>query len=137
MATLKKCIPATREYLGRRRRAILRWRINMRSAKDVFDDIYTTNQWGGKRGEIYSGPGSRGEMARQYVDTITGFIARHGVKSVVDIGCGDFYVGGQLLERAPWPISYIGLDSAKSVIEANRARFAGKRVMFRWTDARK
>jgi SAM-dependent methyltransferase len=116
------------------REAIVRWRTNMRSPKSVFEDVYARNQWGGKPGEIYSGLGSRGEMATQYVSTVSSFIVQHGVKSVVDIGCGDFYVGNQLLERSLWPLSYIGLDSAKSVINANRARFARKGVVFRWAD---
>jgi SAM-dependent methyltransferase len=116
------------------REAIVRWRTNIQSPKGVFEDVYARNQWGGKSGEIYSGPGSRGEMARQYVNTVCNFIVEHEVKSIVDIGCGDFYVGNQLLARAPWPLSYVGLDCAKNVIDANRARFISEGVVFRWTD---
>jgi hypothetical protein len=114
--------------------AIVRSLTNMRSPKTVFENLYVRNQWGGKPGEIYSGPGSRGEMARHYVNTVSNFIVQHEVKSIVDIGCGDFYVGNELLEGAPWPLSYVGLDCAKSVIDANKARFARKGVVFRWTD---
>lgn len=116
------------------RETIVRCRINMRSPKTVFEDIYRHNQWGGKSGEIYSGLGSRGQMATEYVDIVSSFILQRGVKSIVDVGCGDFYISNKLLERAPWPLSYVGLDSAKSVIDANRACFARKGVVFRWTD---
>ena len=119
------------------RNAFTRFVVEMRSTKGVFDDIYRSNQWGGERGAIYSGPGSRGEMAKLYIDAVGAFVMQNGVKSIVDIGCGDFYIASQILDRVGGDISYVGLDAAKAVIESNNARFARDRVVFHWADAAK
>jgi len=38
---------------------------------DVFTDIYTSNKWGGSKGDYCSGPGTTDqEVSRAYIDTI-------------------------------------------------------------------
>lgn len=66
-----------------------------------------------------SGPGSAGINARFKADTLNRFVRAHGVRDVIEFGCGD----GQQLELAKYP-RYIGLDVAKTSVAMCRARFA-------------
>ena len=112
-ATLSKKI---RHYINR-----------LRSPKDVFSDIYDRNRWGGERGEMYSGSGSRGEAAVQYANSVMDFILSNNIKSVVDLGCGDFFIGQQIAEVVE---SYIGIDVVPSLIELNNKKFCSDNVSF-------
>ena len=65
-----------------------------------------------------SGAGSYGEFAEFKAEVVNAFVAEHGVRSVIEFGCGD---GNQLaLGRYP---SYVGLDVSPSVVERCRKRF--------------
>ena len=67
-----------------------------------------------------SGPGSFGRLAEFKAETLNGFVARMGVQSVIEFGCGD----GAQLALAEYP-PYVGIDVAESSISACRQRFAG------------
>lgn len=68
----------------------------------------------------HSGVGSFGEIARYKADFINSFVEREGIRTVVELGCGD---GNQLaLYRFP---SYVGLDVSATAIALCKARFAG------------
>src|ERR1700679_759358 len=80
----------------------LRWRMNLqknteRSSAEVFSEIYRTQSWAPhlklSPGALYSGPGSDEELGRPYAAEIVKYIHTHGIKTVVDLGCGDFRVG--------------------------------------------
>ena len=71
-----------------------------------------------RRGET-SGPGSAGVNARFKAETLNRFVQDHGVRDVIEFGCGD----GQQLALARYP-EYIGLDVAQASIEMCRTRFA-------------
>jgi SAM-dependent methyltransferase len=102
-------------------------RPEQRSAAEIFSEIYRRNMWGGKAGTFYSGPGSDAEFARQFSDVANTLIAERGIKSVVDLGCGDFRVGGQI---ASAEISYTGVDVVDALIERNRQLFARAGIKF-------
>jgi len=96
-----------------------------RPTEDVFTEIYTANTWGGEAGEFCSGGGTADPViVGRYVETIGQEAARRGFAGgvFVDIGCGDFRVGLQLL---PLCGRYIGIDIVKSMIEHNRRQFGG------------
>lgn len=69
-------------------------------AERVFGTIYNRGLWGGT-----SGVGSEPAEARPYVQIINGLIDLCGVRSVVDLGCGD----GRIAERIQVQ-SYTGID---------------------------
>ena len=96
-----------------------RSRFSVMSTADVFDEIYRKKLWGGDS-ELCSGSGSRGAAARQYVGAVTTFINDHPVDSILDIGCGDFYIGKAITERLGQRVSYIGVDVSPYVISYNR-----------------
>ncbi|MFO7595959.1 MAG: glycosyltransferase [Desulfocurvibacter africanus] len=66
-----------------------------------------------------SGAGSYGRLAAFKADTLNAFVAEHGIRSVVELGCGD----GSQLALAEYP-DYTGLDIAPAAVEQCRQRFA-------------
>ena len=67
-----------------------------------------------------SGAGSYGRLAEFKAETLNAFVARNGIRSVIEFGCGD----GAQLSLATYP-QYVGVDVAKSSVAACRRRFAG------------
>lgn len=88
----------------------------------AFENIYTTDEWG-----CGSGQGSLPEYTRGYAAYLERFIRDHGVRSVVDVGCGDW----QFSRYIDWgSATYHGLDVVGSVIERNQQEFAREGVEF-------
>jgi len=61
------------------------------SIEEAFDTIYKRGLWG--KG---SGIGSYGLWAENYVEFLKKFISHEGIRSITDIGCGDFNIGSQI-----------------------------------------
>ena len=88
--------------------------------------MYSKNRWGGDKGEIFSGLGSRGSMAERSAQISADIIANLNARTIVDIGCGDFAVSSRILEllkQKGIQVSYVGVDIARTVVERNRERF--------------
>lgn len=66
-----------------------------------------------------SGSGSFGRLAEFKADVLNGFIADHGVASVLELGCGD----GNQIALGQYP-RYVGLDVAPTAIDQCIKRFA-------------
>jgi SAM-dependent methyltransferase len=138
---IRRLVPASAWRRGSeaKRRAIEAFRAR-RSLRRKFTDIYHSDVWrepGKDRLRFYSGRGSDDEFTSQYVKLVSEFIRQHGVKRVLDIGCGDFRVGNQLVTLHP-DISYIGADIVKPLIRHNSEVFSGLRnVKFLCLDASK
>lgn len=66
-----------------------------------------------------SGGGSYGRLAEFKADFLNRLVAEHGVRSVVEWGCGD----GNQLSLARYP-SYRGLDVSRTAVALCRRRFA-------------
>jgi len=98
-----------------------------KSAEEVFTRIYERNEWGGVPGEYFSGPGSIDETVSIYVETIKKFIENKRITQVVDLGCGDFRIGSQLLFPG---MKYIGVDIVQPLIEHNQMLFGNTDVTF-------
>lgn len=96
------------------------------SHKDIFNDIYRTRHWGNG-----SGPGSSVKNTTRYRWFIQNFLISNNIKSVVDIGCGDW----QFSRHIDWKgVHYLGLD-VSDVVLANTKNFAGEGIEFREIDA--
>lgn len=86
---------------------------------DVFGCVYTSGAWG-RAQEFFSGPGSHdSQLVTPYVTSLISWLADHGDRVVVDLGCGDFNVGRQLLNHC----TYIGCDCVPPLIQYNQRRF--------------
>lgn len=79
----------------------------------VFDHIYTHNLW--NQG---SGLGSTEANTRPYREFLHNFLRANAVRSVVDLGCGDW----QFSQLIDWKgIDYTGIDVSKVVLENTKA----------------
>jgi 2-polyprenyl-3-methyl-5-hydroxy-6-metoxy-1,4-benzoquinol methylase len=79
-----------------------------------------------------SGVGSYGVLAQFKADVLNGFVARTGVQTVIELGCGD---AAQLaLSRYP---SYVGVDVSPTAVARCRAQMEGDETkrFFTLTDA--
>ena len=91
---------------------------------DVFDQIYNENVWGDGKG---SGIGSDPDAVRPYTAFLQQFLEDNHIKSIVDLGCGDWQFSKELNLKG---IHYHGIDVAKSVIESNQKTYSSPTVKF-------
>jgi hypothetical protein len=103
-----------------------------KSPGEIFTAIYRKKLWGGHFSlGACSGSGSRDPtVVAPYVDAVRKSLLDLGHPSVVDIGCGDFYVGSQLIDCCA---RYIACDVVDFVIAQNRRKYP--QVDFRVLDA--
>ena len=97
------------------------------AAEAVFARIYSKNEWQG------SGPGSLPEATSEYRYFLETFIRANRVRSVVDVGCGDW----QFSRYVPWDgVHYLGVDVVQEVVQRNVERFGSDSIRFARCDAR-
>jgi SAM-dependent methyltransferase len=107
------------------------------STEDIFTEIYRQRKWGAsEKGEdFHSGLGTtQSKHVEAYISAVKMLANQKGFSGgkFVDIGCGDFQIGSQLV---PFSGSYIGLDVVKSLIDRNKRLFGSKDVIFQYADA--
>ena len=89
----------------------------------AFEAIYKNDAWG-----LGSGPGSRPSNTIEYRAFVEHFIEANGVRSVTDLGCGDW----QFSALMDWScVIYTGFDVVESLIMTNRARHARPNIAFK------
>ncbi len=129
---VKSRTPWAIRRLSRRLKRELEWARNRSlPLQAVFETIYAENAWGGEQGSFYSGPGSDGLAADIYVAEVKRFIATHGVRSVVDLGCGDFRVAHKIVHQG---LSYVGVDLVQHLVDANTEQFGAGNIRFECRD---
>ncbi len=95
-------------------------------AREVFQRIYEVAHWEGG-----SGQGSRPDVTQIYRDVIECLIGSRDIRSVVDIGCGDW----EFARLIDWSrVAYLGLDVVPALIEKNQAQFSQSNVRFECVD---
>jgi 2-polyprenyl-3-methyl-5-hydroxy-6-metoxy-1,4-benzoquinol methylase len=78
------------------------------SNKEVFNFIYKNQLW-----QNDSGTGSDPKNAKEWIDVVNSIINEKNIKSILDIGCGDWRIGKELnLDN----INYLGLDASSDII---------------------
>ena len=117
---------------GRQQGAARRFQERMRglNEQDVFSTIYSERKWGAKdEGEFHSGAGSRHEtIVEPYVSAVNAWLKGLGhLPNVVDLGCGDFFVGRQI---RPSCGRYVACDVVPELVAHNSAAFADLNVDF-------
>lgn len=94
----------------------------MTQAQSVFSNIYKTNAWG-----YGSGVGSLEINTRGYREFLQNFLKEYKIKSVVDLGCGDW----QIASLINWDkIHYTGIDVVDTVIEKDKELYGSDQVEF-------
>lgn len=104
--------------------------------KDVMDQIYELNLWGGKEFDFYSGAGSHNpKIINPYIESVMAFFKTFKEPLVVcDLGCGDFNIGKQLLQCTK---KYIAIDIVESLINRNRTLYKQNHLEFHCLDIAK
>jgi SAM-dependent methyltransferase len=98
----------------------------MDRAEATFSAIYRVGVWSGG-----SGSGSHPANTASYRAFVQRFIHIEKVRSVLDVGCGDW----QSSRLMDWTgIDYLGVDVVAAVVEANRERYQGGNVRFQQLD---
>jgi len=82
--------------------------------QSIFDDIYIGDKWHGG-----SGPGSFKSNTVEYVTFVNDLIRELGVKSFLDVGCGDWQLASQFDLSG---IKYKGIDISVKAVELARTR---------------
>src|SRR5215813_4182209 len=96
--------------------------LDIKSATSAFTTIYRDNHWG-----TGSGIGSIPKHAKPYMLMIARFIRDNDIRSVVDIGCGDWQFSSLMDWRG---VSYHGFDVVDSVVGANREKYGCDGIAF-------
>lgn len=118
-------------YYGRKKKWLNK-QYNGQTREQVFSRIYDKNEWGEGREEFYSGYGSREtSMYLPYCECIKGFISSHDIASIVDLGCGDFFVGKKITNEG---INYLGIDIVDKMIEYNQKNYGNEYTSFECLD---
>jgi hypothetical protein len=101
--------------------------------EESFDYIYQHRIWGADGTRPLSGWGSYGEWAASFVRVAAEVIQERGVRTVTDIGCGDFNIGSQLCGSVE---KYHASDISSEIIRWNLERFSAlKNVVFQQINA--
>ena len=92
------------------------------SNEEVFSKIYKEDLWGDG-----SGAGSKVENVTEYVVVLQEYINKPEVKTVIDLGCGDWQFS-KFLDLSS--VSYLGVDVVESLIESNSNLYSSPNVKF-------
>jgi 2-polyprenyl-3-methyl-5-hydroxy-6-metoxy-1,4-benzoquinol methylase len=90
--------------------------------KEVFSKIYKEDLWHGG-----SGAGSKIENVKEYVDILQKYIDKPEIKTVLDLGCGDWQFS-KFLDLSS--VSYLGVDVVESVVESNKNSYSASNIEF-------
>ena len=92
------------------------------SNKKVFSKIYKEGLW-----NEGSGDGSKIENVGEYVDVLQKYIDKPEIKTVLDLGCGDWQFS-KFLDLSS--VLYLGVDVVDSVIDSNIDLYSASNIDF-------
>ena len=94
------------------------------SSGAVFTEIYENDVWGDNNNPNYKGSSGIGSAhfynKYTYIPFMHQFLDEYNIKSVVDLGCGDFRIGPALYDDRD--VTYTGYDAYDKLIEYHKAR---------------
>jgi hypothetical protein len=104
--------------------------------QSFFTHIYEDSIWGDNNISEYrgsSGGGSEVDFNKDtYVPFLKNFIVNRNIKSVVDLGCGDFRCGPMIYDTLD--ITYTGYDTYKRIIDYNSSQHSLPKYRFEFLD---
>ena len=80
--------------------------------KEIFNAVYQTKIWGDG-----SGPGSKPENAEMWINLVNLFLDRDDIKTVLDLGCGDWQLGQKLNLKNK---EYLGVEVSSVILEKTK-----------------
>lgn len=103
---------------------------------EIFTTIYNNSFWGNNINSEYkgsSGPGSSiNYNEKEYIPFLKNFIRENNIKTVVDLGCGDFICGFLIYNNLD--IFYTGYDAYEKVIDYNSKCYNSYKYNFHHLD---
>ena len=88
--------------------------------RKIFERIHASNHWGDA--ESLSGGGSNLDETAALREALPGLFERHGIRTLLDIPCGDFHWMQHLTQHLD---RYIGGDIVPALVQDVRSRHAG------------
>lgn len=109
------------------------------STHQIFTRIYADGTWGESSDptqKFFSGSGSHDPViVETYIKAIQKFLSSfENEPDVVDLGCGDFFVGSRV---RPLCDTYVACDIVESLINFNKEKYKNQNVDFRVLDITK
>lgn len=100
-----------------------------KSNQKIFNDIYTNAVWGrDKEGEAFSGSGSHYSIfTKPYIENLIIFLKDKKLKTIVDLGCGDFNIGKNFLDFCE---NFIACDVSNIILDKNIQKFKFNKLKF-------
>ena len=104
--------------------------------ESTFTNIYEHRFWGDNGVVGYNGSSGSGSNVDQnkdtYVPVVQNFINENGVKTVVDLGCGDFKCGPLIYEDLD--VLYTGYDAYRKLVDYNSLNHSAPKYTFKHLD---
>jgi hypothetical protein len=87
--------------------------------EETFTSVYENSVWGNNMSDEYKGSSGPGSTISFNIDTyipfLKTFITDNNIKTVVDLGCGDFICGNLIYDDLD--IQYTGYDGYKKIVD--------------------
>ena len=100
--------------------------------EEIFTNAYENNLWGNNNISEYSGSsGIDSDIDYNkdgYVPFLKTFISNNNIKTVIDLGCGDFKCGELIYNELD--ILYTGYDVYKKLMEYNEVNISSLKTIF-------
>ena len=134
-AALKKILPLKLQKFIRQSKAriLLEHQYKGMSNEHIFDNIYVNGVWGkDEHGNATSGSGSQTQyIVDSYVAAVKTILEENDIRTMVDLGCGDFNVGSRFLDLCD---KYVACDISNVILEANKQKFKFDHLEFKKLD---
>lgn len=109
----------------------------MTTHENIFTSLYNNCTWGDNEDLQYKGSSGYGStlttLSGTFIPFINNFILLNNIKTVVDLGCGDFVCGEILYKDIP-NLTYTGYDVYKNVINALSQKYKNTNYSFEYLD---
>ena len=111
---------------------------NEKVRKNTFRHIYLSNHWQNyfklDLQRSSSGPGSNLNYTSEMSRELEKFFAEKNIKTILDIGCGDFIWMNLLLNKYCNYDKYLGLDIVDELIKNNNLKYSNDKISFKTFD---
>lgn len=124
-AAFPMLVPAVRLARKVNERYVHGWPLMFKSQREIFESIYHTNLWGDSNSR--SGPGSNLVQTEQIRQAIPRLLGEYGVKTLLDVPCGDFHWMKELNLQLD---QYTGADIVEAIVNDNNAKYASEKRQF-------
>jgi hypothetical protein len=98
----------------------------------IFSEIYENYEWGNNRTTHYKGSSGIGSKVYFNLDTYIPFLKKYildnNIKTIVDLGCGDFLCGHAIYDDLD--IEYVGYDVYEKLLISIRKKFPENKFKF-------